>query len=82
MANRSSLGWRTANFFTNDDTGKRRGTYALPKFSFAPEIDGRLKIQFSTKEGAERREIELKRRFPMRQIRVCDAAQLRHDLPI
>ena len=53
----------------------------LPKSGFALEIDGRLKTEFSTKEGAEHGAIELKRRFPMLQIRIYDAAaQSRHDL--
>jgi hypothetical protein len=53
-------------------------TIELPKSGFALEIDGRLKTEFSTKEGAERGAIELKRRFPM----LLDAAsQSRHDLP-
>ena len=57
-------------------------TIELPKSGFALEIDGRLKTEFSTKEGAERGAIELKRRFPMLQIRIYDAAsQSRHDFP-
>jgi hypothetical protein len=48
-------------------------TIELPKFGFALEIDGRLKTEFSTKEGAEHGAIELKRRFPMLQIRIYDA---------
>ena len=57
-------------------------TMELLKSGFALEIDGRLKTEFSTKEGAEHGAIELKRRFPMLQIRIYDAAaQSRHDLP-
>ena len=57
-------------------------TIELPKSGFALEIDGRLKTEFSTKEGAEHGAIELKRRFPMLQIRIYDAGtQSRHDLP-
>jgi hypothetical protein len=57
-------------------------TIEPPKSGFALEIDGRLKTEFSTKEGAERGAIELQRRFPMLQIRIYDAGtQLRHDLP-
>jgi hypothetical protein len=48
-------------------------TIELPKSGFALEIDGRLKTEFSTKEGAEHGAIELKRRFPMLQIRIYDA---------
>jgi hypothetical protein len=57
-------------------------TIELPKAGFAIEIDGGLKTEFSTKEGAELGALELKRRFPMLQIRIYDAgAQARHDLP-
>jgi hypothetical protein len=57
-------------------------TIELPKNGFALEIDGRLKTEFSTKEGAEQG-AELKRRFPALQIRIYDAAsQSRHDLPL
>ena len=63
-----------SNARPNDRTAKNCG--------FALEIDGRLKIEFSTKEGAEHGAIELKRRFPMLQIRIYDAdTQSRHDLP-
>jgi hypothetical protein len=56
-------------------------TIELPKNGFALEIDGRLKTEFSTKEGAEQGAIELK--FPMLQIRIYDAAsQSRQDLPL
>jgi hypothetical protein len=59
-----------------------RHSIELPKSGFALEIDGRLKTEFSTKEGAEHGAIELKRRFPMLQIRIYDAAtHSRHDLP-
>jgi hypothetical protein len=55
-------------------------TIEPPKNGFALEIDGRLKTEFSTKEGAEQGALELKRRFPMLQIRIYDAAsQSRHD---
>jgi hypothetical protein len=49
-------------------------TIELPQSGFVLEIDGRLKTEFSTKEGAEHGAIELKRRFPMLQIRIYDAA--------
>ena len=53
----------------------------LPKTGFALEIDGRIKTEFSTKEGAVRGAIELKQRFPMLQIRIYDAAtQSRHEI--
>jgi hypothetical protein len=47
-----------------------------PKAGFALEIDGRLKTEFATKEGAEKGAVELKRRFPMLQVRVFDALAL------
>ena len=54
---------------------------ALPKTGFALEIDGRLKAEFMTKEGAEQGAVELKRRFPMLQVRIYDAEnQTRHEI--
>jgi hypothetical protein len=53
----------------------------LPKTGFSIEIDGRLKTEFTTKEGAEQGAVELKRRFPMLQVRIYDAAaQTRHEV--
>jgi hypothetical protein len=53
----------------------------LPKLGFALEIDGRLKTEFATKEGAEQGALELKRRFPMLQVRVYEvAAKTRHEV--
>jgi hypothetical protein len=40
---------------------------------FALEVDGRLKAEFTTKDGARAGGEELKRRFPMLQIRIYDA---------
>jgi hypothetical protein len=49
--------------------------------NFSLEVDGRPKAEFSTKEGAEQGALELKRRFPMLQVRVCDMANLtRHEV--
>jgi hypothetical protein len=48
-------------------------TIELPKSGFAIENDGRLKTEFSNREGAEHGAAELKRRFPMLQIRIYDA---------
>ncbi len=57
-------------------------TIELPKSGFALEIDGRLKTEFSTREGAERGAIEFKRRFPLLQIRIYDAdTQTRQYFP-
>jgi len=44
----------------------------LPKTGFAVEIDGRIKAEFNTREGAENGAIELKRRFPALRIRLYD----------
>jgi hypothetical protein len=53
----------------------------LPTAGFALEIDGRIKTEFDTREGAESGAIELKRRFPALQIRVYDAqTQSRHEV--
>ena len=58
-------------------------TIEVPKSGFTLEINGRLKTEFSTKEGAEHGVVELKRRFPTLQIRIYDAAaQSRHDIPV
>jgi len=47
-----------------------------------PRHTTHFKSEFSTKEGAEHRAIELKRRFPMLQICIYDpGTQSRHDLP-
>jgi hypothetical protein len=59
-------------------TGKSSEKQKLP---FSIEVDGRRKAEFSTKEGAEQGALELKRRFPMLQVRVCDMANLtRHEI--
>jgi hypothetical protein len=67
----------------NDDGIQLPGrTIELPNAGFAIKIDGRLKTEFSTKEGAEHGAIELKRHFSMLQIRIYDAGtQARQDLP-
>jgi len=50
-----------------------RQSIELPKLPYVLEIDGRLKTEFATKEGAEQGALELKRRFPMLQVRIYDA---------
>jgi hypothetical protein len=40
---------------------------------YAIEVDGRLKAEFATKDGAKSGAEELKKRFPMLQIRIYDA---------
>ena len=54
-------------------------TIELPKTGFSLEIAGRLKAEFSTKAGAEQGAVELKRRFPMLQIRIYDASLKTRD---
>jgi hypothetical protein len=45
----------------------------LPVSGYALEIDGRLKAEFATQEGAKTGAKELKKRFPKLQIRIYDA---------
>ncbi len=45
----------------------------LPTTGYALEVDGRIKTEFKTKDGARIGAQELKRRFPMLQIKVYDA---------
>src|SRR5262249_20713218 len=45
----------------------------LPASGYALEVDGRLKAEFATKDGARAGGEELKKRFPMLQIRIFDA---------
>lgn len=45
----------------------------LPASGYALEVDGRLKAEFATKDGAKTGAVELKKRFPMLRIRIYDA---------
>ncbi|MCP3460947.1 MULTISPECIES: hypothetical protein [unclassified Bradyrhizobium] len=45
----------------------------LPASGFALEVDGRLKAEFATKDGAWAGAKELKQRFPRLQVRIYDA---------
>jgi hypothetical protein len=45
----------------------------LPNTGYALEVDGRLKTEFETKEGAWTGAEELKKRFPMLQVKIYDA---------
>src|SRR6059058_2201592 len=47
-------------------------TRELPASGYALEVDGRLKAEFATKDGARAGGEELKKRFPMLQIRIYD----------
>jgi hypothetical protein len=51
-----------------------RNVSALPTAGFAIEIDGRIKSEFATIDGATSGARELKTRFPHLQIRIYDAA--------
>ena len=48
-------------------------TREVPVSGYALEVDGRLKAEFVTKDGARAGGEELKKRFPMLQIRIYDA---------
>jgi len=45
----------------------------LPTSGYALEVDGRLKAEFTTRDGAKTGAAELKRRFPMLRVRIYDA---------
>jgi hypothetical protein len=48
-------------------------TRELPASGYALEVDGRLKAEFTTRDGARAGGEELKKRFPMLQVRIYDA---------
>lgn len=55
----------------------------LPQSGYAVVVDGQVKTEFMTKEGAENGARDLKRRFPMLQIKVYDAATKQaHDVAL
>ncbi|PAY04024.1 hypothetical protein CK489_32535 [Bradyrhizobium sp. UFLA03-84] len=45
----------------------------LPASGYALEVDGRLKAEFETRDGAWAGAAELKKRFPILRVRVYDA---------
>jgi hypothetical protein len=45
----------------------------LPTSGYALEVDGRLKAEFATRDGAKTGAEELKKRFPMLRVRIYDA---------
>jgi hypothetical protein len=45
----------------------------LPASGYALEVDGRLKAEFATKDGARAGAEELKKRFPLLRVRIYDA---------
>ncbi|XSC43396.1 hypothetical protein ACF1BQ_036255 [Bradyrhizobium sp. RDT10] len=48
-------------------------TRDLPTSGYALEVDDRLKAEFATKDGARAGGEELKKRFPMLQVRIYGA---------
>ena len=48
-------------------------TRELPDQGYALEVDGRLKAEFATRDGAKAGAEELKKRFPILRIRIYDA---------
>ncbi|TQF34642.1 hypothetical protein UNPA324_28070 [Bradyrhizobium sp. UNPA324] len=46
----------------------------LPTSGYAIIIDGLVKTEFATRDGVEMGVRDLKRRFPMLQVRIYDAA--------
>jgi hypothetical protein len=63
------------------DIGMAPPSNQLPSAGFALEIDGRIKTEFDTREGAESGAIALKRRFPDLQVRIYDAStKSRHEV--
>ena len=48
-------------------------TRKLPTTGYALEVDGRLRTEFETKEGAWMGAEELKKRFPMLRVKIYDA---------
>jgi hypothetical protein len=55
----------------------------LPQSGYAVVVDGQIKTEFKTKEGAQNGARDLKRRFPMLQIKVYDAeTKLIHDIEL
>ena len=55
----------------------------LPLTGYAVVVDGQIKTEFKTKEGAHTGAHDLKRRFPMLQIKVYDAeTKQTHDVEL
>jgi len=57
----------------------QRATRELPTSGYALIVDGHMKAQFETREDARKGAEDLKRRFPMLQIKVYDAEAKRSD---
>ena len=55
----------------------------LPASGYALEVRSRLKAEFATRDGASAGEEELKKRFPMLQVRIYDAqTKIREEVQI
>jgi hypothetical protein len=54
----------------------------LPTEGYGLEVDGKVKHQFDTREAAEKAGTELKKKFPVIQVKIFDAkARTRTHLP-
>jgi len=51
----------------------------LPDQGYALEVDGRMKAEFTTRDGAKAGGEELKKRFPKLQVKIYDA-QTREEI--
>ena len=55
----------------------------LPDSGYALEVDGQLKAEFATRDGVKTGAEELKKRFPLLQIRIYDAqTKTREDVEL
>jgi hypothetical protein len=52
---------------------RARATTGLPTSGFALIVDGQAKAEFETRDRALKAATDLKRRFPMLQVRIYDA---------
>ncbi|WOH63651.1 hypothetical protein [Bradyrhizobium sp. BWA-3-5] len=51
----------------------------LPTSGYALEVDGRLKAEFTTRDGAKAGAEELKMRFPMLRVKIYDAQTMTRE---
>ncbi len=56
-----------------------RAAPEMPTSGYALVVDGQLKGEFKTKDAARARAEDLKRRFPVLQVRVFDAEEKRSE---
>lgn len=55
----------------------------LPTSGYALEVDGRVKTEFATRDGARAGGEELKKRFPILSVRIYDAqTKTREDVEL